>query len=195
MERAATAQVNRQLGDKMGAATKRGEFFERGRIEKKAGETGFDDIVVEFTRSGGDLKAHVRIREVKDYPNRYVSLSEFTAISDNLKNNYSELKEDVDAALEAAKAKATVPRFKDFDAEQLAAIKKALTKKDVSIELVLSPTSKLGGEGVSVDSVITSLRDKIGAPASKGGLGKASILDGEVKRVEPKYIDKTKGVQ
>lgn len=81
MEDAAQRQVTAQLAAKKGRSKGTFDFV---HIDHSRGGGGFDKVIVELTIDGDKITAKIRIREVKDYPDRYVSKSESTAISGGL---------------------------------------------------------------------------------------------------------------
>ncbi|MEJ7598971.1 MAG: hypothetical protein WKG01_13770 [Kofleriaceae bacterium] len=100
-ERGAAAEgaAMKEADEALEAAAEAGEISSYARLSNKFGGGGFDDVLVEFTGEGKNMQASIRIREIKDYPNRHVPLGEFTAIHDNWAQNLQRLRENVDEAI------------------------------------------------------------------------------------------------
>jgi hypothetical protein len=162
MEDAAVRQANAKLG----ARKRANPDFDYVHIEHSRGGGGFDDVIVEFTTKDGTISARVRIREVKDYPDRYVSKSEFTAISgEGFLENLRGLERIVEKAIKVktGDAGAAIEGFsKDITVEHLEAVDRALKNKNqVDVEIVLGPDTLLGAHDGPGASVIKDLKNDI----------------------------------
>jgi hypothetical protein len=186
-EDAAVLQADASLRARKGAATKAGTKFDWSHIEHNRGGGGFDDVIVEFTGEGKSTGATVRVREVKNYPDRYVPLADFTAIrGKGLAENLQILRDIVAKALDAhsgGEGAETVPGFnRPVTLDQLEALQKVITGKpkpgNVVIEVVLGPTTKLGSETEGSKSVLKQLREDTGGLLKKNedGLHEAEQL-------------------
>ncbi|HWO21740.1 MAG TPA: hypothetical protein VNO30_23380 [Kofleriaceae bacterium] len=145
---------------------------------------GFDDVIVEFR--GDPPKARIRIIEVKDYPNRNVSLGEMSAIRENLNANMERLRREI---REAVKAKTPVTRpagYHHLTEAQLAALQQAMQNSDFTIELHLGPKTSIGTES-RPDSILSKLRAELRASPELSG--KDVLATGAPKHVDPKHID------
>jgi len=155
---AAEADAMKEADDVLKAAKKAGDITDFAHLPSKHGGGGFDDVIVEFSGAGDDLAARIRIREIKDYPNRTVPLGEFTAINDNWAQNLEKLKENVGAAI-AGKP----PRgFEKLDPDQLAAIQRKLDANDFEVEIRLGDTTKVADPGHHASTVLPALETATG---------------------------------
>ncbi len=175
-EDAAVLQADASLRARKGAATKAGTKFDWSHIEHNRGGGGFDDVIVEFSGEGKATVAEVRIREVKNYPDRYVPLADFTAIrGKGLAENLAILRTIVDKAIDAhsgGEGAESVPGLnRPVTLNQLEALQKVITptkpKSGVSIEIVLGPTTKLGSETEGAKNVLKQLREDTGGLLKK----------------------------
>ncbi len=144
---------------------------------------GFDDVVVEFR--GDPPTAKIRIIEVKDYPNRNVSLGEMSAIRENLVANMRRLRDDISDAVNAPAPGKRPAAFRHLSKEQVAALGRAVDENAFRVELRLSETTSIGPEARS-NSVLGKLRAELRASAEFSG---ADVLaNGTPTRVDPKYL-------
>lgn len=186
LEDAAKLQIDKQLDD-AGATHK--------RVPHQAADgTGFDDVVAIFEWSGGSVTgARLRIREVKNYPGRYVPLADFTAIRDNLETNMTRLEESIDAALENRGAD-----FKGWREDQLKALRQALRRRAVDFEVVIGPDTLLGDTGAA-NSVLDQLRKDVGKYGQLMTMPKPNAKPGsnhgEATRVGQDFVDKARDVR
>ncbi|MBK7538840.1 MAG: hypothetical protein IPI49_26440 [Myxococcales bacterium] len=86
-EERARAAVDVELAERKA----KGEIGSYFHIPHRIGGGGFDDVIVEFAGEGEAMQVKVRIREVKDYANRYTPFRDMSAISDNLDSNLQEI--------------------------------------------------------------------------------------------------------
>jgi hypothetical protein len=159
-------------------------------IEHTRGGGGFDDVIVILSGSERRPRAKILIREVKDYPDRYVPIEEFTAIRPpGLGANLARLDEMVnDAITKLDRGEAVPPDFDGMSAKQLAAISSAIKRSDLSIEIVLGPTTKVGREGAKGSSVLADLRREIAKDRGKDVL--ARTPGGyEAERVDQDFVN------
>lgn len=195
MEEAAKAQADEGLAKRAEAAKAKGNYFDSHRLEYPQGSGGFDDVLVEFTSSEKKPKAKVRVREVKDYPNRHVPLEDFTAIlppgqGGNLDTNMGTLRRLVDeemARLELPGNEALDPSgpFSKMSREQVFALGDAIRKNQIDFEVVLGPDTLLGREGARGATVIDSLRTEL-----KGFFGGKDVLKRAGGKYSPEKVDK-----
>ncbi|MGS2617463.1 hypothetical protein ACVCAH_23495 [Micromonospora sp. LZ34] len=114
---------------------------------------GFDRVVVEFHGEGAEMTALIRVLEVKDYPNSYVPLAEFTAITDNFATNLADLRT-------VLRGRATELR-KAGEAHAAKALSKASKAGDVQVEIWLGPKTKMGADELDARSVLRRLRASV----------------------------------
>jgi hypothetical protein len=163
MEDAARRQVDTALTTALG----RGEIAGFVHLPHQRGGGGFDDVIAVFHDGPDGLTATVRIREVKDYPNRSVPLEDFTAIraeGGGLRANLDALRESVAEAIDARAAGLAVPApFASMSDEQLAALSEALEldNHSIRIEIVIGPTTRIGREGHHAATVMADLRTEL----------------------------------
>lgn len=151
-----------------------GELTGWHRIQHQtASGAGFDGVYAEFSRApDGRLEARVRIQEVKDYPDRYVPLADFTAIDDNLESNLNSLSLAVRRASDNAAIGVPSSGFEGLDLEHLSALEDALAgvrpAAAIRIEVVVTSRTRVGAErsfaGATTSregSVLSSLRARI----------------------------------
>ena len=130
-------------------STLRGPSFVLKRGTEAA---GFDRVVVEFSGRDKDMKAVIRVLEVKDYPTRYVPFAEFTAIVENFDQNLA------DTILQL---RAEVGRLQGAGNRDAAnALTRALNAQSVQVEIWLGPTTRLGEERLA-ESVMSKLRQSV----------------------------------
>jgi hypothetical protein len=158
-ERGAIAEADamKEADEVLAVAKKKGDIVDAARLPNKIGGGGFDDVIVEFTQSGDELKATIRIREIKDYPNRHVPRAEFTAIDDNWDKNLKRLKSDVDKAVAG-----NPPKGFDLPEDQLDAIKRALDADEFVVEIRLGTTTRLGDPTHHAAETIKALEARVG---------------------------------
>jgi hypothetical protein len=104
------------------------------------------------------LTARIRIREVKDYPNRHVPLDEFTALNDNWVQNLEKLNKDVREAVIGKPPKG----YEKLDADQLKAIERKLKTDDFEVEIRLGESTKLGEPGHHASTTLPALEKRVG---------------------------------
>ncbi|HEV7556053.1 MAG TPA: hypothetical protein VGO00_11385, partial [Kofleriaceae bacterium] len=123
-------------------------------------------------------------REVKDYPDRYVPLEEFTAIQGrDLKANLKVLGATIKDALDnggSAEHGLALPK------EQLRALWRAFENDEFEIEIVLGRTTNLGEEGAQGSKVVAALRANIKKVVGKDVL-KEIPAKGEIERIDEKF--------
>lgn len=200
MEKAARAQADEQLADRKKTAEAKGQYFDSKRLVYPQGSGGFDDTLVQFTGSPEKPKAKLRIREVKDYPDRHVPLADFTAIlppanGGNLDVNMKALRRQVDGEARRLTDNVDAQPEGSFDGltrEQVFAIRDAIRKNEIDFEIVLGPDTLIGREGAKGSSVIDSLRKDLkgyfdGKDVLKRAGGKYSP-----ERVSKEHADKVK---
>lgn len=142
--------------------------------------------MVIFSGSPDAPEAFIRIREVKDYPNRYVPLEEFSAIRPpNLQKNLRAISKGVEDGMAAITNGAAVAAPLDgLSLPQLGAIRRAVDRNQVRIEVVVGPTTKVGAESGRGASVMSVLRQEIRAAS-----GDVDVLAPELDRVETPFAD------
>jgi hypothetical protein len=145
---------------------------------------GFDDVIVEFR--GDPPKARIRIIEVKDYPNRNVSLSEMSAIRENLKTNMEQLRREIHIAVERKAPAARPAAYRSLTEAQIDALEQAADHNELTIELHISPTTSIGAES-RTNSILGKLRAELKASPEFGG--KDVLATGVPTHVDPKYLD------
>ncbi len=96
---------------------------------------GFDQVAIRFAPDG---TATIVIVEVKNYPGRFIPLADFTAIGDNLRTNMETLRELLSNLSKAPELGLTM--------DQMKAVATALNARRVEIDVLISPSSKLGTE-------------------------------------------------
>lgn len=94
-----------------------------------SGGAGFDDVKFEFRKVGGRWEATIVIIEAKGY-RRSLSLEDFSAITANMTTNLAELRKQIQKS--------------NLSDSRKEAIYRAIAARDLSFELHLSPSSKLG---------------------------------------------------
>jgi hypothetical protein len=124
-------------------------------------------VIVEFSGTGDDMVARIRIREVKDYPNRHVPLDEFTALNDNWEQNLDKLRQDLDAALGGKPPRG----YEKLSPDQLRAIDRKLKADEFEVEIRLGDTTKLGDPGHHASTTLPALQDKVGRPINVKKIG------------------------
>lgn len=159
MEEAAELQVGAQLArsaERAAAAARPGKTSLRSwfRVDFPSQRRGFDRVFVEIRGEGADTVAVIRVLEVKDYPNSYVPLAEFTAITDNFETNWRQLR-----GLLQTKARALAAAG---EADAARALTEAIARKDLTVEVWLGPTTKMGEEA-HAGSVLAALRASVDA--------------------------------
>ncbi|MCW5804133.1 MAG: hypothetical protein KIT31_17300 [Deltaproteobacteria bacterium] len=138
--RAAEAEAMAEADRAIAEAQAAGAQLYAKHMPHNVGGGGFDDVIVEFTTGADGLTARIRIREVKDYPNRYVPRSEFTALDDNWEQNLKKLYRNVQEAL-VGKAPTG---YEGFTRDELAAIWNRLEADQFEVEIRLGRTTHLG---------------------------------------------------
>lgn len=122
----------------------KGEISSYFHIPHRVGGGGFDDVIVEFAGEGEAMQVKVRIREVKDYANRYVSPSDLSAIAKNIDTNLEELTRSAESVEQAiAKGRHVDSSLKDMTREQSSAIVSALERGAFHVELVISSSTRV----------------------------------------------------
>jgi hypothetical protein len=145
---------------------------------------GFDDVTVEFR--GDPPQAWIRIVEVKDYPNRNVSLGEMSAIRESLAANMERLQREIREAFRAKTPSARPVGYRHLTQAQLDALEQAANHNELTIELYLGPTTSIGAES-RANSILGKLRAELRASPEFGG--KDVLATGAPKHVDPKHID------
>ncbi|HEV8498457.1 MAG TPA: hypothetical protein VGQ56_16395 [Gemmatimonadaceae bacterium] len=134
---------------------------------QRGGGQGFDGVIIAFDKGG----ATIILIEVKNYPDRYVPLSDITAIKENLNNNLKHL----EGLLKNAEAREKMGLSKEEAKQALEAIK----KNKLEFEMHVGDTTKLGELGDTRASVLEELKKKIarerGMKAGEVKLSKKSI--------------------
>jgi hypothetical protein len=121
-------------------------------VTKRGSNQGFDLVLLRF---GEDGRAKVILVEVKDYPDRYVPKSEFTAIADNLTDNIRHL-------FGVLSDPAKVARL-GLSEVQARAARLAIGELDLEIEIRLTEKTKLGTEdtGTVVKDIRTGAKKSL----------------------------------
>lgn len=164
------AEARRAAGD-----TKAG--YESHRISHQDGSgQGFDDVVVEFHGQGDEMRAVIRIVEVKDYPDKGVPLAKFTAIRDeggNLRENMRKLRGQLRELAEK------------LPEAQQEALERAMRAKDYRVEIRLGPTTSMGKEAGGDRTVLAQLRKELVAFFE----GKDVLSTAEPENISPESIN------
>ncbi len=167
-EAAARAEVDVDLAKRTAKKTLTGS----ARLPHNVGGGGFDDVIVEFTGSADAIEARIRIREVKNYPNRHVPLSDFTAIHVNLEQNLAALDKSVDQALDVLVTTGKpLKGFEGLSPEQLKAIARKLRASDFDLEIVLGADTLLGEAGHHAAKTLPALEAAAGRKITVSKLG------------------------
>jgi hypothetical protein len=154
-EEAARTEVDAEMLARLGKK----EITSWCRIPSARGGRGFDDVIVEFTGEGEAMQAKVRIREVKDHPNRHLALADFSALMDNFEKNRGELLDLFRAELHAVQeGKTQSANFPVLTAYQIEVVLNALVKRSYEVELVLGSSTKLGSPGHHASHVLPALQ-------------------------------------
>lgn len=172
-ELAAKGEVDAELVGRQ----KKGEISGHARISNKVGSGGFDDVIIEFLGEGDNVQARVRIREVKDYPNKHVPLGEFSAIDpdQNFGKNRDRLAADVRAAqTELKETGQPSAGFEGLGVEQLQAVLDELENGTFDVEIVLGPTTKLGDPGHHASKTLPELEGRLGRKVKVSRLGEGT---------------------
>lgn len=142
---AAEERARAAVDVELAARKAKGEILSYFHLPRRSSGGGFDDAIVEFEGQGEAMRVKVRVREVKDYSNRYTPLRDMSAVFENLENNLQELSARFSDAEDAiAFQKTRPPPFDAMTPAQIAAASAAIQGKLVHVELVLGPTTKLG---------------------------------------------------
>ena len=150
---------------------------------------GFDDVLIEFR--GDPPTATIRIIEVKDYPNRNVSMGEMTAIRENRHQNLARLRQEITAAAEAKTPKKRPAPFRSLTTDQIDALRIAEKSNNFRVELRLGPATEIGAENHNSTTILSKLRAELRASSDFGG---RDVLDqAPPKRVDQKAIDAISG--
>lgn len=129
----------------LNARKAKGEISSFFHIPHRVGGGGFDDVVVEFAGEGEAMQVKIRIREVKDYANRYVSPSDMPAIIDNFETNIEELNRSITAIEQAiSKGRKHGSALDGMTHEQASALVRALERGSFHVELVVGKGTKIG---------------------------------------------------
>jgi hypothetical protein len=155
---AAEAAAMAEADEALQAAKAAGDVADYARLPHQVGGGGFDDVIVEFAGKGDDMTARIRIREVKDYPNRHVPLDEFTALNDNWAQNLEKLNKDVREAVIGEPPKG----YEKLDADQLKAIRAKLNANDFEVEIRLGESTKIGAPGHHASTTLPALEKQVG---------------------------------
>lgn len=148
---------------------------------------GFDDVLIEFR--GDPPTATIRIVEVKDYPNRNVSMGEMTAIRENRQANLRRLRDEIGLASQAVTPAERPASFRSLTADQVDALLIAERTNNFRVELRLGPTTGIGTENHSSTTILSKLRAELKASPDFGG---RDVLDtAPPKPVDQKAIDAT----
>jgi len=188
MEEAAKRQADAKLAEDKAKAVKAKQYFDYRHLPGNRGGGGFDDVIVEFTPPKKNPKALVRVREVKDYPDRYVPVAEFSSIrGPGLVENVKNLRDRVESAILAleatGKAKPEIPKgFEDLTLEQLEAIQRTIDAGELQFEIVLSDKTKIGTENTDGATVLAELRTGV------AGRGTLKLEGGKPERVDAKWV-------
>lgn len=158
MEEASTAMTKEKI---VPEAAARGEKYVPANVQNESGQS-FDEVIFKITYEkdaagqikldkAGNPKMSVRVGlvEVKDYPNRNLSLKDFTAVYQNIKQNLDDLRTKVQ---------------KDFAAMGLTRheanqILKAIDQNQLDIDIRLGPETKMGTR--ESGTILTELQAKL----------------------------------
>ena len=141
---------------------------------------GFDDVLIEFR--GDPPMALIRIIEIKDYPNRNVSMGEMTAIRENRRANLRRLRDEISVASQAATPAERPAPFSNLTVDQIKALRMASITNSFRVELRLGPWTEIGDETHSSTTILAKLRAELRASSDFGG---RDVLD----RAPPKLVD------
>jgi hypothetical protein len=131
----------------------------RERLRAPEGGGGFDEVYIKFrTDAEGNVKATVIIVEVKHYPKGGIALDHFTAIGENLQQNYLHIHGEFTERLAALRTK-----MPDLTAAQAAAVVHALETFDIEFEIRASKATGLGAEHKKSSTIMRDLRANLQA--------------------------------
>ncbi len=156
------------------------------RVENQTPQGGgFDDVLIEFR--GEPPTALIRIIEIKDYPNRNVSLGEMTAIRENRHQNLDRLRREISVAVNASTARDRPVPFRNLTAAQIGALRAAEDANNFRVELRLGPSTGIGAESHNSATILSKLRAELRASPDFGG---RNVLDTAPPRmVEQEALD------
>ena len=127
------------------------------RVENQTPQGGgFDDVLIEFR--GDPPTALIRIIEIKDYPNRNVSLAEMTAIRENRHQNLDRLRQQIRTAVHAGTPGERPVPYRHLTANQMKALDGAERTHNFRVELRLGPSTRIGAESHSAATILAKLR-------------------------------------
>lgn len=126
----------------LNARKAKGEISSFFHIPHRVGGGGFDDVIVEFAGEGEAMQVKVRIREVKDYANRRISMSDAPSLTSNLKNNMDELLKTLRTARERKLKGQDAGFANDMSIAQIESVINSARRMDVHLELCLGPGTK-----------------------------------------------------
>lgn len=156
-EEAARTEVDAELLARLGKK----EITSWCRIPSARGGRGFDDVIVEFTGEGEAMQAKVRIREVKDHPNRHLALADFSALMENFEANRKDLSVALTSELHVAlEGQARSARLGMLSPLQLELAESALRKRAYEVEVVLGSSTRIGSPGHHASYVLPALQQK-----------------------------------
>ncbi len=143
-------------------------------IQGKSGE-GFDEVVFKFNQDGSLKK--VSIIEVKDYPGGSLALDDFTAVYQNFKQNFDELKDDLQKAIDAGDTSKW-----GLSLDQADKVVKALKDHQLEVEVRIGPTTRLGEKDAG--TILTELQAKL-----RQKMHTKNIEVPNRNRIDPKFAD------
>ena len=202
VETAGREQVTRELDAELAAAKKSPNAQDPNRLvryvrvqHQNAQGQGFDDVVIEFR--GDPPKAKIRIVEIKDYPGRYLQASEMSAIRENLHQNMQALRGRLTDATQAMDVASRPAEFRALTDEEIYALRDALTKKEIGIELHVGPTTLVGSES-RAGSMLSQLRQELRSSGEFGALpGETGndVLAQKTTSISQDSVDRAANVQ
>ncbi|HEX8492153.1 MAG TPA: DUF4157 domain-containing protein [Pyrinomonadaceae bacterium] len=187
MEEASEAMTKEQV---VPEAAKRGEKYVPANVQNESGQ-GFDEVIfkmsyerdakgqIKLDRSGNPkMDVRVGLVEVKDYPNRNLSLKDFTAVFQNIKQNLDDLSLRVDKDF----AKMGLTRF---EADQII---KAIDQRKLDIDIRLGPETSMGTR--ESGTILTDLQAKL-----RQKLHSSNIDVPNFKTIDPTIVNRFKAAE
>lgn len=156
---AAEARARAAADRDLEARKAKGEISSFFHIPHRVGGGGFDDVIVEFAGEGEAMQVKIRIREVKDYQGRYLSLRNMSSLTENFRSNVDHLLREASSAKAAMSLKKNVPYpFAAMSEAQLEALIESISSQHLFVELVLGHTTKIGAEDRAVSRTLATIR-------------------------------------
>lgn len=197
VERAGRAQISEELDKelaqaktaKAGSDPNRLDSYVRVAHQNSRGQ-GFDDVIIEFR--GDPPTAKIRIIEIKDYPRRYLQLSEMSAIRETLATNMEALRGRLTAAVTARTAAGRPQELQNLGKPEIAALNDALRRNAFEVEIHVGPDTLVGDEGRK-NSMLSQLRTELqtsGQFGSKVGVKGKDVLASDTTQITQDSVNK-----